>query len=50
MILGLDASTSTVGICILDENGEILQNYFLKLKSQKKPLLKSTNYTKKAPN
>ena len=35
MIVGLDASTSTVGICILDENGEILQNYFLKLKKQK---------------
>ena len=35
MIIGLDASTSTVGICILDENGEIVQNYFLKLKSQK---------------
>lgn len=35
MILGLDASTSTVGICILDKNGEIVQNYFLKLKKQK---------------
>ena len=35
MIIGLDASTRTVGISILDENGEIVQNYFLKLKSQK---------------
>ena len=35
MILGLDASTSTVGICILDEKAEIVQNYFLKLKKQK---------------
>ena len=35
MIIGLDASTRTVGICILAENGEIVQNYFLKLKSQK---------------
>ena len=35
MIIGLDASTRTVGICILDEKGEIVQNYFLKLKSQK---------------
>ena len=35
MIVGLDASTSTVGICILDKNGEIVQNYFLKLKKQK---------------
>jgi len=35
MILGLDASTSTVGICILGENADILQNYFLKLKKQK---------------
>ena len=35
MIVGLDASTSTVGICILDEKGEIVQNYFLKLKLEK---------------
>lgn len=35
MILGLDASTSTVGICIVDSKGEIVQNYFLKLKKQK---------------
>ena len=35
MILGLDASTSTVGICILGEKAEIVQNYFLKLKKQK---------------
>lgn len=35
MILGLDASTSTVGICIVDENGNIVQNNFLKLKKEK---------------
>ena len=35
MILGLDASTSTVGICIVDSKGQIVQNYFLKLKKQK---------------
>ena len=35
MILGLDASTSTVGICILDTNGAIVQNYYLKLDKQK---------------
>ena len=35
MIIGLDASTRTVGICILDTNGAIVQNYFLKLDKQK---------------
>ena len=35
MILGLDASTSTVGICILEKNGQIVQNYFLKLNKEK---------------
>ena len=35
MIIGLDASKRPVGICILDENGEIVQNYFLKLDKQK---------------
>ena len=35
MIIGLDASTRTVGICILDTNGAIVQNYYLKLDKQK---------------
>ena len=35
MIIGLDASTRTVGICILDKTGAIVQNYFLKLNKEK---------------
>tara|TARA_B100001250_G_C19791398_1_gene786674 strand:+ start:1449 stop:1991 length:543 start_codon:yes stop_codon:yes gene_type:complete len=35
MILGLDASTNTVGISILDEKGEIVQLNFLKLSKWK---------------
>ena len=35
MILGLDASTSTVGICILDEKAEIVQKLFFEIKEAK---------------